>query len=62
MHSPLIDAYARTSLSAGNRNTLPLEICALISSVTSPILFAIGTATTALSFLLVGTAPWAIVR
>ncbi|HKD27346.1 MAG TPA: hypothetical protein VKC66_15780 [Xanthobacteraceae bacterium] len=45
------DEYARTALTAGNRNTLPLEIYALISSATSPMLFAIGTVTTALSFL-----------
>ena len=36
------------------RNTLPLEIYALISSATSPTLFAIGTLTTAISFLLIG--------
>ena len=41
------DEYARTTLVAGNRNTLPLEIYALISSATSPTLFAIGTLTTA---------------
>src|SRR3954449_2779014 len=44
------DEYARTTLVAGNRNTLPLEIYALISSSTSPTLFAIGTLTTAVSF------------
>jgi putative spermidine/putrescine transport system permease protein len=56
------DEYARTTLTAGNRNTLPLEIYALISSSTSPMLFAIGTVTTALSFLLIGATLWAIVR
>lgn len=45
------DEYARTTLTAGSRNTLPLEIYALISSATSPTLFAIGTLTTAASFL-----------
>jgi putative spermidine/putrescine transport system permease protein len=45
------DEYARTTLTAGSRNTLPLEIYALISSSTSPTLFAIGTITTAASFL-----------
>lgn len=48
------DEYARTTLTIGARNTLPLEIYALISSATSPTLFAIGTLTTAGSFLLVG--------
>ena len=39
---------------AGNRNTLPLEIYALISSSTSPTLFAIGTLTTTVSFVVIG--------
>ena len=56
------DEYARTTLTAGNRNTLPLEIYALISSSSSPMLFAIGTVTTALSFLLIGVTLWIIVR
>ncbi len=45
------DEYARTTLTIGQKNTLPLEIYALISSATSPTLFAIGTVTTAVSFL-----------
>lgn len=48
------DEYARTTLTIGTRNTLPLEIYALISSATSPTLFAIGTLTTTVSFLLIG--------
>ena len=44
------DEYARTTLVIGQRNTLPLEIYALISSATSPTLFAIGTVTTACRF------------
>jgi putative spermidine/putrescine transport system permease protein len=48
------DEYARTTLAIGSRNTLPLEIYALISSATSPTLFAIGTATTAVSFCAIG--------
>jgi len=48
------DEYARTTLTAGSRNTLPLEIYALISSSTSPTLFAIGTLTTAVSFITIG--------
>jgi putative spermidine/putrescine transport system permease protein len=47
------DEYARTTLTIGAKNTLPLEIYALISSATSPTLFAIGTLTTAVSFLLI---------
>jgi putative spermidine/putrescine transport system permease protein len=56
------DEYARTTLVAGNRNTLPLEIYALISSATSPTLFAIGTVTTAVSFLVIGTTLFFILR
>ena len=48
------DEYARTTLTIGSRNTLPLEIYALISSDSTPTLFAIGTVTTAVSFLLIG--------
>jgi putative spermidine/putrescine transport system permease protein len=48
------DEYARTTLTIGARNTLPIELYALISSATSPTLFAIGTLTTAGSFLLIG--------
>jgi putative spermidine/putrescine transport system permease protein len=47
------DEYARTTLTIGSKNTLPLEIYALISSATSPTLFAIGSLTTAVSFLLI---------
>ncbi len=48
------DEYARTTLTIGTRNTLPLEIYALISSSSSPTLFAIGTVTTAVSFGVIG--------
>src|SRR5713226_9015884 len=56
------DEYARTTLTIGPKNTLPLEIYALISSATSPTLFAIGTVTTAVSFLIIGVTLWAIYR
>ena len=48
------DEYARTTLTIGSKNTLPLEIYALTSSDSSPTLFAIGTMTTLVSFLLIG--------
>ena len=54
------DEYARTTLVIGERNTLPLEIYALISSATSPTLFAIGTVTTAVSFLIIALTLWRI--
>jgi len=56
------DEYARTTLVIGERNTLPLEIYALISSATSPTLFAIGTITTGVSFLVIGLTLWRILR
>jgi len=49
------DEYARTTLTIGPLNTLPLELYALISSATSPTLFAIGTLTTSASFLIITT-------
>src|SRR6266567_2774955 len=56
------DEYARTTLAIGSRNTLPLEIYALISSATSPTLFAIGTVTTTVSFVVIGLTLWRILR
>jgi putative spermidine/putrescine transport system permease protein len=56
------DEYARTTLTIGARNTLPLEIYALISSATSPTLFAIGTLTTAVSFLLIGVTLFVVLQ
>jgi putative spermidine/putrescine transport system permease protein len=56
------DEYARTTLTIGPKNTLPLEIYALISSATSPTLFAIGTLTTGASFLLIGTSLVVVTR
>ncbi len=56
------DEYARTTMTSGTQNTLPLEIYALISSATSPVLFAIGTLTTVVSFTVIGGTLWIIVR
>ena len=56
------DEYARTTLTIGPLNTLPLEIYALISSATSPTLFAIGTLTTAASFLIIATTLVLVLR
>jgi putative spermidine/putrescine transport system permease protein len=56
------DEYARTTLTIGPKNTLPLEIYALISSATSPTLFAIGTLTTAASFVLIGVTLLIVIR
>ena len=56
------DEYARTTLTIGPKNTLPLEIYALISSATSPTLFAIGTLTTGLSFLAIAVSLLLVLR
>ena len=56
------DEYARTTLTIGSYNTLPLELYALISSDSTPTLFAIGTVTTAVSFVLIGIVLVIIMR
>jgi putative spermidine/putrescine transport system permease protein len=50
------DEFPRTVLTAGTRNTLPLEIWAMTTNVTSPALFAVGTVTTIVSFIAIGAA------
>ncbi len=56
------DEYARTTLTIGSYNTLPLEIYALISSDSTPTLFAIGTVTTVVSFVLIGVTLFFVLR
>lgn len=50
------DELPRTVLTGGAYNTLPLEIYAMTNNVTTPVLYALGTATTLVSFLIIGTA------
>jgi putative spermidine/putrescine transport system permease protein len=50
------DELARSKLTVGARNTLPLEIEAMTTTVTTPSLFALGTITTAISFLIISAA------
>jgi putative spermidine/putrescine transport system permease protein len=50
------DEFARTALTVGPRNTLPLEIWAMTTNVTSPALYALGTLTTAVSFVAIALA------
>ena len=47
---------ARTALATGSKNTLPLEIWAMTTDVTSPALYALGTLTTAVSFVVIAVA------
>ncbi|MBV8871091.1 MAG: ABC transporter permease [Acetobacteraceae bacterium] len=55
------DEFPRTWLTAGTKNTLPLEIWTMTTNVTSPALYALGTVTTIFSFLLIGLALGSIV-
>ncbi|MDB3935427.1 ABC transporter permease [Granulosicoccus sp.] len=50
------DEFARTLLTAGSYNTLPLEIYGMTTSVTTPVLYALGTLTTVFSFFVIGLA------
>jgi putative spermidine/putrescine transport system permease protein len=48
------DEFARTLLTAGSYNTLPLEIFGMTTNVTSPVLYALGTLTTFFSLIIIG--------
>jgi putative spermidine/putrescine transport system permease protein len=50
------DEFPRTLVTVGPRNTLPLEIWNMTTNVTSPALYAIGTVTTAVSFVVIALA------
>ncbi|WP_460450841.1 ABC transporter permease [Alsobacter sp. SYSU BS001988] len=50
------DEIARSSQSVGEKNTLPLELQALTTTVTTPEIYALGTVTTGVSFLVIGVA------
>jgi putative spermidine/putrescine transport system permease protein len=47
------DEFARTLMTAGSYNTLPLEIYGMTTNVTSPVLYALGTLTTVFSFTII---------
>ena len=48
------DELARSSQVMGATNTLPLELRGLTTTVTTPIIYALGTLTTLFSFLVIG--------
>jgi len=50
------DEFARTLMTAGALNTLPLEIYGMTTNVTTPVLYALGTVTTGFSFLVIALA------
>lgn len=50
------DEFARSLYTSGTFNTLPLEIYGMTTNVTTPVLYALGTVTTGLSFLVIALA------
>jgi putative spermidine/putrescine transport system permease protein len=54
------DEIARTSQSVGALNTLPLELEAMQTNATTPVIYALGATTTALSFVVIGTSLLAV--
>jgi len=54
------DEMPRSLLTVGGSNTLPIEISNMTTNVTTPALYAIGTVTSAVSFLVIAAAFGAI--
>ena len=54
------DEFARTLQTTGSTNTVPIEIWSMTQNVTSPSIYALGTLTTGLSFLVIGVSLGAI--
>ena len=54
------DEIARTSQAIGYRNTLPLELQGQTTTVTTPVIYALGTLTTAVSLAVIAAALAAI--
>jgi len=50
------DEIARSSQVMGATNTLPLDLRGLTTTVTTPIIYALGTITTGVSFIVIGVA------
>jgi putative spermidine/putrescine transport system permease protein len=55
------DEFPRSWLTVGTKNTLPLEIWTMTTNVTSPALYALGTVTTVISFIVIAVALGSIV-
>src|SRR5215813_1331382 len=54
------DEFARSLYTSGTFNTLPLEIYGMTTNVTTPVIYALGTLTTAVSLLMIAVALGAI--
>ena len=50
------DEFPRSWLTVGPKNTLPIEIWTMTTNVTSPALYALGTVTTIISFIVIALA------
>lgn len=50
------DEFARTLMTSGSFNTLPLEIYAMTTNATTPVLYALGSFTTFFSLFIIGSA------
>lgn len=50
------DEIARSSQTMGDLNTLPMELQGLTTTVTTPVIYALGTVTTVVSFVVIGLA------
>jgi putative spermidine/putrescine transport system permease protein len=55
------DEFPRSWLTVGTKNTLPLEIWTMTTNVTSPALYALGTVTTVVSFVVIALALGSII-
>ncbi|TGT71768.1 MULTISPECIES: ABC transporter permease [unclassified Mesorhizobium] len=55
------DEFPRSWLTAGSKNTLPLEIWTMTTNVTSPALYALGTVTTVVSLVVIALALGSII-
>jgi putative spermidine/putrescine transport system permease protein len=49
------DEFARTMMTAGSENTLPLEVYGMTTNITTPVLYALGTVTTAFSLFVIAS-------
>ena len=54
------DEIARTSQAIGDVNTLPLELQGLTTTVTNPAIYALGSITTLVSFVVIGVTMLAV--
>ena len=54
------DEIARTSQAIGDVNTLPLELQGLTTTVTNPAIYALGSITTMVSFIVIGVTMLAV--